>query len=61
MRIVGIYSFNNGRQFIEKNYPKLLVEIKDVVQAIDASKCRTKTSEEKTMPGKILYDPKALN
>ena len=61
MRIVGVYSFNNGQRIIEKKYPRLLEEIREIVRAVDASKCRTKTSKEKTMPGHVLYDPRALN
>ena len=36
-------------------------EIKDVIAAVDANGCRTKRSREKTMPGKRLFSPKALN
>jgi hypothetical protein len=59
--VVGVYSFNKGQQFIGKRFPLLLDEIRQAIQAVDAAKCRTKTSEEKTMPGRMLYDSKALN
>jgi hypothetical protein len=39
----------------------LYEEIKDVVAQVDAIKCLTKKSKEKTMKGKKLYSPKALN
>jgi hypothetical protein len=61
VRIVGEYSFNQGQQFIGRKFPHLLEEVRRVIQAVDAAKCRTKQSEEKTMPGRLLYDPKALN
>jgi len=36
--IAGVYSFNNGKEIIEKNYPHLLKEIKTVINNIDAEK-----------------------
>ena len=38
-----------------------LREIKEVISLVDAEACKTKMSEEKTTPGKILYAPKLLN
>lgn len=61
MQIVGKYSFNNGLDFILKHYPALLQEVEAQVIAVDAESCKTKTSREKTMPGKTLYSPRALN
>ncbi len=61
MIVVGEYSFNKGQQFVGKKFPQFLGDIRQVIQAVDATKCRTKTSEERTMPGRVLYDPKALN
>lgn len=61
MRIAGIYSFNNGEKVVTEQYPELLQEIKNAVMAIDASKCKTKKSKEKTMKGKVLFSPVALN
>jgi hypothetical protein len=61
MKIAGEYSFNGGREAVRKNYPKLLAEIRDVIESVDAHVCKTKESEEKTMPGKILFSPMALN
>lgn len=59
--MVGIYSFNNGKEAVEGRYPHLLKEIQDVVRRVDASKCRTKKSREKTMKGRLLYSPTLLN
>lgn len=61
MNIVARYSFNNGLQEIERRYPKLLSEITDIVDSIDAENCRVKQSNEKSRKYKVLYDPKALN
>jgi len=61
MRIVGVFSFNGGKEAVERAYPHLLDEVKQIVGKVDAAKCRTKTSKEKTMPGKMLYSPVALN
>lgn len=61
MKIVGVYSFNDGKGFIEKNHRLLLQEVEFVVNKVDASKHLTKTSKEKTKPGKILYNPITMN
>ena len=61
MFIAGEYSFNDGSHFIEENYPSLLTELREIIANVDASKCKSKTSKEKTMPGRILFNPKALN
>lgn len=61
MEIAGIYSFNNGEAYIKKNYPHLLKEVEGVIRAVDAEQCKTKKSKEKTMPGRLLYSPRALN
>ena len=61
MKIAGIYSFNGGLEVIKTRYSDLLTEIEDCIVAIDASLCKTKESEEKTMPGAMLYAPKVLN
>ncbi len=41
--------------------PGLWDEVKAVVEQVDAQSCRTKISQEKTMPGKILFSPIELN
>ncbi|MDE0041138.1 MAG: BglII/BstYI family type II restriction endonuclease [Candidatus Poribacteria bacterium] len=60
MIIAAEYSFNGG-DAIEKEYTHLLQEVMDVIAFVDASQCRTKRSQEITMPGKMLYSPKELN
>ena len=61
MKIVGIYSFNKGKEYVQKRYPNLLKEIHEVVELVDASSCKVKISKEKTMKGKSLYSPIKLN
>jgi len=46
---------------METAYPHELAEIVNVINSIDAEKCRTKESEEITMMGAMLYSPTALN
>lgn len=61
MRIAGIYSFKEGKEVIESQYPQEFIEVQQVIAAVDSTRCRTKASREKTMPGRILYSPRALN
>lgn len=61
MKIDAVYSFNNGQEVIERNYPDELNEIYWAIQQIDASKYKTKISKEKTSRGKLLYSPTDLN
>ncbi len=61
MKIAGIYSFNGGREYIEKNFPKELLEVKQAITQVDAGICKTKKSKEKTMMDSMLYSPVELN
>lgn len=61
MKVAAEFSFNSGATTIAKRWQRELDEIYEVIAAVDARKCRTKFSKEKTMPGKQLNDPKALN
>jgi len=61
MRIIEIYSHLNGEEYLLVQRPGIYQEIKDAIASVDASKCRTKKSREKTMRGKRLYSPTALN
>ena len=60
MIIAAEYSFNNGHS-IQKRYPGLLQEVLDIITSVDASLYKTKESKEKTMMGKMLYEPGAIN
>ena len=61
MKIVETYSHLNGLEFLLVHKPGLWEEIKDVINLVDAEACKTKISKEKTMIGKLLYSPIALN
>jgi hypothetical protein len=61
MIVAGVYSFKGGKEYVEKAYPTLLREIRAVITVVSAKDHRTKESREKTMRGRMLYDPAALN
>lgn len=61
MRIGSLYSHLNGHEWMLVHQPAIWKEIEGVISRIDAKKCLTKVSEEKTMKGKLLYAPKELN
>lgn len=61
MKIVETYSHLNGLEFLLVHQRELWEEIRAVIEAIDATKCKTKVSKEKTMKGKLLYSPVAMN
>jgi len=61
MIIAGIYSFNRGEDIIRSQYPTELHEVEQVIAAVDGTRCKTKIRQEKTMPGRTLYSPRALN
>lgn len=50
MRIAGIYSFNQGKEAIETDFATELQEVKGAIAGVDATKHKTKVSQEKTMP-----------
>ena len=61
MRIAARYSHLNGEEYLLVHRKQLWEEVQEVIASVDASACRTKVSAEKTMPGKLLFAPKALN
>jgi len=61
MKVVAKFSVKNGEKSIEKSFPTEFNEVYAVIMRVDASKCKTKKSEEKTMPGQLLYSPRAMN
>jgi hypothetical protein len=61
MRLVAKFSVKNGEKSIKESFAAELDEVYDVITRVDASKCKTKKSEEKTMPGQLLYSPSAMN
>lgn len=61
MIVAGSYSFKGGKEYVRDKYPHLREEIYSIIQTVVASEHKTKVSKEKTMPGRLLYNPKALN
>lgn len=61
MIIAGLYSFNHGQRIIEANFFDEFSEVKQVIASVESAQYKTKTSNEKTTPGKQLYSPRSLN
>ena len=61
MEVIETYSHLNGLEFLLVHKPVLWKEIQDVISAVDANKCRTKVSKEKTMNGDLLFSPIDMN
>ncbi len=61
MKVVSSYSHKDGLNRIRERFPNELQEIYDIIEKVDAAQSITKISKEKTMPGKKLYSPVALN
>jgi Restriction endonuclease BglII. len=61
MKIAETYSHLNGLEFLLVHKRTLWQEIQSVIRAVDATKCRTKVSKEKTMRGKLLFSPIEMN
>lgn len=61
MKIIEAYSHLNGLEFLIVHKPQLWKEIQKVIASIEAEKCKTKVSKEKTMKGKLLFSPIDMN
>ncbi|HHW13973.1 MAG TPA: restriction endonuclease [Firmicutes bacterium] len=61
MKISRLYSHLNGWEHIKVHKPALWTDVEEVVARLDPDSCLTKVSREKTMPGQLLYSPKAMN
>jgi hypothetical protein len=61
MKIVAQYNFNGGKDKVVKHYPEELSQIQQAINCIQASQFKTKISEEKTMPGRLLFSPSEIN
>ncbi len=61
MRIAAQYSHLNGLEYMLVHRSTLWNEIMGVIESVDAEACKTKVSKEKTMRGKLLYSPVAMN
>ena len=61
MKISQKYSHLNGEEYLLVHHKSLYSEINNVIESIDANSLMIKKSKEKTMLGKLLFSPKALN
>ena len=61
MKISETYSHLNGLEYLLVHKKKLWMELKKVISSVDAEKCKTKVSKEKTKKGKKLYSPIQMN
>ena len=61
MKIIEKYSHLNGEEYLIVHHKSILNEIIDAIKSVDAEKFKTKVSNEKTMKGKLLYNPDELN
>lgn len=61
MRIAKKYSHLNGEEWLLVHERDTYQEILDVIEAIDAERCRTKISKERGRKGEALYSPVAIN
>lgn len=61
MRVGARYSHLNGEEYLLVHQQELWEEVQSVIEGVDAFSCRTKVSQEKTMMGKRLYSPEAMN
>lgn len=61
MRVAGLYSFNGGKEAVSEHYPLLLPEVYAAIKSVNAAEHKIKQSKEKTMPGRMLFDPGSIN
>lgn len=59
MKIVYEYSHLGGAEILQVRYPEIHAEIREIIGGVVAE--RTKVSREKTMRGRRLYSPVAMN
>ena len=61
MQIKAKYSHLNGEEYLLVHCKELWDEILQVIKEVDAHACKKKISRERTMPGRLLFDPKLMN
>ncbi|HEV8079258.1 MAG TPA: BglII/BstYI family type II restriction endonuclease [Chitinophagaceae bacterium] len=61
MKIAQSYSHLNGEEYLIVHHKALYDELRLIIEKIDAKILMTKESKEKTMIGKMLFSPIALN
>ena len=54
------YSHLGGLEILQKRFPQIDAEVDKIIKAVKLTE-KTKVSKEKTMKGKLLYDPALLN
>lgn len=59
MKIVYEYSHLGGSEILQVRYPECEREVYEIIASVTAE--RTKVSEERSMWGKELYSPRAMN
>ena len=61
MQIVALYSFNGGQEVMEKQHPVELMEIRHIIESIDAEQLINKQSKESRRNYEMLYAPREMN
>lgn len=61
MRIVETYSHLNGEEYMLVHHRAEYREIKEVIEAVDATRHKTKVSEEKGKKGRLVWNPGSIN
>lgn len=61
MKIVEKYSHLNGEEYLILHRKDIYEEIQEAISSVNTNNFKTKVSKEKTMKGKLLYNPDALN
>lgn len=61
MKIAATYSHLNGLEYLLVHKKALWDEVCAVISEVDAHVCKTKTSKERNMTGRMLYSPKDMN
>ena len=61
MKMSQWYSHLNGIEFLIVHKKKILIELENIIAAVNASDAFNKISKEKNKIGQRLYSPKALN
>lgn len=61
MRIHALHSHLNGHEWLLVHRRAAWREIERIIGSVDAERCKTKISREKTMLGRELYAPKEIN
>ena len=61
MEIAEKYSHLNGEEHLIVHHNDIYEEIRDVIYSVNAHEFKTKVSKEKTMKGRLLYNPGELN